>query len=103
VTLADQRDARWQATLDGRRLEARTYDGWAQAFVLPPAEGGRLVVRYDDGNRQRLLWLQGAALLLAIILALPSVRRVEDVDEATAPADVAPERVGQVDDTVAAR
>ena len=103
VTLADQRDARWQATLDGRRLEARTYDGWAQAFVLPAGDGGQLVIRYDDGDRQRLLWLQGAALLLAVILALPSVRRVEDADETTAPVDVTPERVVPVDDTVAAR
>jgi GT2 family glycosyltransferase len=100
VTLADQRDDRWQATLDGRRLDARTYDGWAQAFVLP-AGGGQLVVRYDDGDRQLLLWLQGAALLLAVILALPSVRTVEDADEAV-PADIAlGAPVGG--DTVAAR
>jgi hypothetical protein len=99
LTLADQSDPRWQATLDGRRLEPSEYDGWAQAFVLP-ADGGRLVVRYDDGNRQFLLWLQLAAVLVALVLALPSVRAVDEADETAAaeppsgrvPADV--DRVG---------
>ncbi|MEP6761043.1 MAG: glycosyltransferase family 2 protein [Sporichthyaceae bacterium] len=81
LTLADQRDGRWHATLDGRRLVPRRYDGWAQAFVLP-AKGGRLVVSYDDGNRQLLLWLQLAAVVVAIVLSLPSVRAVEEADEA---------------------
>jgi GT2 family glycosyltransferase len=80
VTLADQRDSRWQATLDGRRLEPRRYDGWAQAFVLP-ADGGQLVVRYDDGDRQLLLWLQLAAVLIAVVLSLPAVRTVDEPDE----------------------
>jgi GT2 family glycosyltransferase len=80
VALADQRDGGWQATLDGRRLEPRRYDGWAQAFVLP-ADGGRLVVRYDDGDRRLLLWLQLAAVLIAVVLALPSVRPVDEADE----------------------
>ena len=80
LTLADQHDVRWQAVIDGQRLEPRRYDGWAQAFVLP-AEGGRLVVRYDDGNRQLLLWLQLAAVIVALVLALPSVRAVDEADE----------------------
>ena len=80
LTIADQRDDRWQATLDGQRLEPQQYDGWAQAFALP-ADGGRLVVRYDDGNRQLLLWLQLAAVIVALVLALPSVRAVDESDE----------------------
>jgi hypothetical protein len=101
LTLADQRDPRWQATLDGRRLEPRRYDGWAQAFVLPTA-GGQLVVRYDDGNRQLLLWLQLAAVLVAIVLALPSVGAVDEADETVAvepPSEPVP---GATDDPVAA-
>jgi hypothetical protein len=101
LTLADQRDPRWQATLDGQRLEPSQYDGWAQAFVLPAA-GGRLVVSYDDGNRQLLLWLQLAAVLVAIVLALPSVRAVDEADETVA-TEPAPERApADADDPVAA-
>jgi len=88
VTLADRRDPGWQATLDGRPLAARTHDRWAQAFALPP-KGGLLVVRYDDGNRPLLLWLQGAALLLVIVLALPSARSAVDTDEAAEGAEPA--------------
>jgi hypothetical protein len=106
LTLADQRDPRWQATLDGRRLEPRQYDGWAQAFVLP-ADGGRLVVRYDDGNRQLLLWLQLAAVLVAIVLALPSARSVAEADDPVAaepPSEHVPaDPADPVDPVVAAR
>lgn len=100
LTLADQRDAGWQATLDGRVLEPRRYDGWAQAFALPAA-GGQLVVRYDDSDRQLLLWLQGAALLLAVVLALPSVRAVEEADDVPLPAVPLP-GVARVDDAAGA-
>jgi GT2 family glycosyltransferase len=80
LTLADQHDDRWQATLDGQRLEPQVYDGWAQAFALPAA-GGTLMVRYDDKDRQFLLWLQLAAVVVALVLALPSVRAVDETDE----------------------
>jgi hypothetical protein len=80
LTLADQHHDRWQATVDGQRLEPQVYAGWAQAFALP-ADGGQLVVRYDDGNRQLLLWLQLAAVVVALVLALPSVRAVDEADE----------------------
>jgi hypothetical protein len=80
LTLADQHHARWRATLDGQRLEPQEYDGWAQAFALP-TDGGLLVVGYDDGNRQLLLWLQLAAVIVALVLALPSVRSVDEADE----------------------
>ena len=81
VTLADRRDGGWRATLDGRPLTARTYDGWAQAFALPHA-GGRLVVHHDDGHRGLLLWVQGIALVVVFLLALPGAKAEDDADEA---------------------
>ncbi len=80
LTIADQHHDRWQAILDEQRLEPQEYDGWAQAFALP-TDGGLLVVRYDDGNRQLLLWLQLAAVIVALVLALPSVRAIDEADE----------------------
>ena len=81
MTLADRRDGGWRATLDGRPLTARTYDGWAQAFALPHA-GGRLVVHHDDGHRGLLLWVQGIALVVVFLLALPGAKAEDDADEA---------------------
>lgn len=73
LVLADPREPGWRATLDGRALPARTYAGWAQAFLLP-ADGGRLRVHYDQGSRPVLLWLQAGALVLVVVLALPQAR-----------------------------
>jgi len=93
LVLADPRDDGWRATLDGRALRPRTYDGWAQAFVLP-ADGGRLRLRYDQGLRTALLWLQLGAVLLVGVLALPSARtRSPEVIDDDPEADV-PEGVG---------
>ena len=105
LTIADQHHDRWQATLDGQRLEPELYDGWSQGFALP-TDGGLLVVGYDDGNRQLLLWLQLAAVIVALVLALPSVRAVDEVDDQAAaepPARDRPVAVGPGDPVGAAR
>jgi hypothetical protein len=80
LVLADRRAPGWRAELAGHRLTPRTYAGWAQAFVVP-ASGGRLTVRHEDRAHSVLLWLQAAAVLLVLVLALPSARRTEDPDE----------------------
>lgn len=76
LVLADPVDPGWRARLDGVPLRPRTYDGWAQAFVLPP-EGGRLRLGHDDDARGPLLWGQAAALLVMVVLALPGARSEE--------------------------
>ncbi len=79
--VADRADAGWRATLDGKALPATTYHGWAQAFRLP-AQGGNVQLRYDQGNRPMLLWVQGGVLLVVIILVLPAARlRAAGVDD----------------------
>jgi GT2 family glycosyltransferase len=78
AVLADPRDEGWRASLDGRPLAARTYAGWAQAFEVP-AGGGVLRVTHDQGLRTTSIWLQGAALGLVVLLALPRARTREDL------------------------
>jgi GT2 family glycosyltransferase len=82
VVVADQASAGWRATLDGQALHPTTYDGWAQAFRLP-ARGGHLQLRYDQGSRPLLLWLQAGVLLVVIVLVLPAARlRAGGADDA---------------------
>jgi hypothetical protein len=99
LVLADPRDDGWRATLDGEVLPARTYDGWAQAFLLP-AEGGRLRLHHEEGVRAPLLWLQLGAIVLVVLLALPQARTrqpepLEDIDlhDSTATAGTRPDQV----------
>lgn len=83
VTIADRRDAGWRATLDGRPLQARTYDGWAQAFALPQS-GGLLKIHHEEPGRALLLWAQGLVLLVVVVLALPGARPENDGDDTVA-------------------
>jgi hypothetical protein len=71
LVLAEPHSASWRATLDGRRLERTTAYGWAQAWWLPP-EGGHLVVEHLGGHRHTLVLVEGALVLLALLLCLPS-------------------------------
>jgi GT2 family glycosyltransferase len=73
LVLADRRDPGWRAGVDGKRLERRRYDGWAQAFELPSG-GGQLRLQHDQGSRAPLLWAQLGLVVIVVVLALPAVR-----------------------------
>jgi GT2 family glycosyltransferase len=84
LVVADRASVGWRATLDGVALPATTYDGWAQAFRLP-ARAGTVRLRYDQGNRPLLLWVQVGVLLVVIVLVLPAARlRAAGVDDVVA-------------------
>jgi hypothetical protein len=72
--LAEPVDSHWQATVGLTRLAGRTAYGWAQAFELP-ATGGRLQIGYRDPHRSTLLWVELGAVVLCLLLALPTGRR----------------------------
>jgi GT2 family glycosyltransferase len=76
VVLAEVADAGWRATLDGVALEPVDADGLV-AFALPGGSG-ELVVEHRDTARPWLLAVQGLALLVVLLLMLPSLRRRED-------------------------
>ena len=85
----------WSATLDGRPLAklAAPVDGWAQGFTLP-AGGGALVVTRSETARNLSLGVEAAALLIALVLALPGSRSSAPASaaEAVPPAEGARER-----------
>jgi hypothetical protein len=74
AVLAEPTNSHWQATLGSTRLSGRTAYGWAQAFQLP-AGGGRLRIGYHDGRRGLQLWGELAAVVLVLLLAVPTRRR----------------------------
>ncbi|MCG2620593.1 glycosyltransferase family 2 protein [Arthrobacter sp. I2-34] len=69
LVLADRAAPGWQATLDGRRLEA-VEDGWFQAFKVPAA-GGELHVSYASPWAVWLGLVQAATIVLTVLLAIP--------------------------------
>jgi GT2 family glycosyltransferase len=76
LLLAEPASAGWHAAIDGRPARSRTLDGWAQAYDVP-ASGGTFTLR--RGMLLRHLWVavQGVALVLVVVLALPSAAWVE--------------------------
>lgn len=79
LALSERAHRGWVATLDGDPLRRVTLWGWAQGFELP-ASGGRLELRHDTSRRTSSLAVQGVLLVVAIVLAAPSVRRGDAPD-----------------------
>jgi hypothetical protein len=79
LVLAENYDPNWTATLNGADLKPVKVDDWAQGFQIPAA-GGTFSLSYSSGSRDA--WLIGEALffMFAIVMALPTGRRVEDAD-----------------------
>lgn len=78
LILAENYDDGWTATLDGEPLTPIEHGNWAQAFELPAdaaEQGGDLEIRYDNPLHLRLLTLQGALLVVVIVLSLPARQR----------------------------
>jgi hypothetical protein len=73
LVLADRPDLGWRATLDGRPLRSVRSDG-LQAFELGPA-GGLLVVEHAAPSQGLWAGLQGAVLVVTVLLAVPVRRR----------------------------
>lgn len=73
IRLAERADPGWTASLDGRRLEATSADGWAQAFVLD----GSGALEIDHATPWALPWRAAAlsTLALAALASIPWRRR----------------------------
>ena len=46
VEIHEDFDAGWTATLNGRRLQPATLDGWQQAFIVPAGQGGTITLSF---------------------------------------------------------
>lgn len=58
----------WRATLDGRRLEAVSVDGWQQGYVLPAGAAGTVQLDFGPGSAYRGALAGGAVAVLFLVL-----------------------------------
>lgn len=68
LLVRENANAGWHATLDGKRLDAVTLDGWQQGWVLPADASG--VVHLDFAPQTAVDWGLLAGLLAALALVL---------------------------------
>ncbi|MGH3240886.1 MAG: glycosyltransferase family 2 protein, partial [Spirillospora sp.] len=73
LLLAEPSDGGWDATLNGESLKEREVDGWAQAYDMPAA-GGEFQLTRSMTMRHTWLVVQGIAVLLVAVLALPGAQ-----------------------------
>ena len=66
LSLPQNANSGWTATLDGRRLDPVTVDGWKQGFVVPQGVGGPVVVAFGPDRLYRWGLLAGLALVLLV-------------------------------------
>jgi arabinofuranan 3-O-arabinosyltransferase len=76
LTVAENFNAGWQATLHGRVLRPVRLDGWEQAWLLPAGSVGSVTLSYQPEGPFRLSLFGGlAALLVTMIIAWVPWRR----------------------------
>ncbi|TMR05586.1 glycosyltransferase family 2 protein [Actinomadura soli] len=73
LLLAEPSDGGWEATLNGDDLKERQVDGWAQGYDIP-ASGGEFQLSRSMTMRHTWLVIQGIAVLVVAVLALPGAQ-----------------------------
>lgn len=63
LTLTENQNPGWVATMDGRRLRPTVVDGWRQAWVVPPGEGGVVEISFAPGSLYDRLLIVGLVLV----------------------------------------
>jgi arabinofuranan 3-O-arabinosyltransferase len=84
----------FQATLDGRVLRPQAVDSWQQGWVVPPGAAGTVHLRFAPQRPFDVLLVLGGVLLLVVVIAALPRRRPERELPALSPAP--PSRVDLV-------
>jgi arabinofuranan 3-O-arabinosyltransferase len=93
LTLPQNVNAGWEATLDGERLVPTRTAGWKQAWLVPAGEAGTVRFEYRPQASLRRALLVGLAGLLVclVVVLMPMPRRRPSVGELP-PLEAAPVR-----------
>jgi arabinofuranan 3-O-arabinosyltransferase len=80
LAVAQNYNAGWTATLEGRTLKPVRLDGWQQGYVVPAGQAGVVKMVMAPDRIFRLLLVFGAALVLVLLALtlLPSRREAKD-------------------------
>jgi arabinofuranan 3-O-arabinosyltransferase len=71
LTIPENINAGWRATLAGKQLRAVQVDGWQQAFAVPAGKAGVVRLAFEPAAPYRLaLWWGLAALVALVLLAI---------------------------------
>jgi arabinofuranan 3-O-arabinosyltransferase len=83
LTLPQNANGAWQATLDGRTLTAVRTDGWKQAWLVPAGAAGTVELSVPAASAFRWALLAGGAgvLVCLLVVLVPLLRRREPRSE----------------------
>jgi arabinofuranan 3-O-arabinosyltransferase len=68
----------WTATLDGKRLTAQRVDGWQQGWIVPAGAGGTVRFEVAPQLTYRIGLVLGALGVLVVVAALAAPRRRDE-------------------------
>ncbi len=84
LTVSENANPGWAATLDGHELRAVTVDGFLQGYLLPPGAAGTVHLEYRPDHTYRgALLVGGVAAFALVVLALVGRRRRPQYDAGT--------------------
>lgn len=77
LSVHENSNVSWTATLDGQTLTPIRLDGWQQGWIVPAGSGGTVVIVNSPGHEYRVALVVGAVLLLVLVAlaVLPTPRR----------------------------
>ncbi|YAL81937.1 alpha-(1-_3)-arabinofuranosyltransferase domain-containing protein [Dermacoccaceae bacterium W4C1] len=74
LTIPENINDGWTATLNGQKLKPVTVDGWKQGFVVPAGSNREVDLRYRPGTTYRWILIIGALLVLMVWAAAGYLR-----------------------------
>ena len=76
LVVAENINAGWSATVDGRELRPQRVHGWAQGWILPPGDRAAVTLRFtpDPTYRNGLLVGLAGLVLVGVAAAVPGRR-----------------------------
>ncbi|MER6910071.1 alpha-(1-_3)-arabinofuranosyltransferase [Streptomyces sp. NPDC000594] len=83
LTMYENFNDGWKATLNGKELPSLRLDGWQQGFAIPAGEGGTVKLEYGPARVYEAGLIAGGVALLALIGLVLFRRREENPEHAT--------------------